>query len=378
MRIVIAMDSFKGSLSAEVSCRAVAEGLRQGMAQVSTVCYPMADGGEGTVACMVSGGRGKTLCRTVFGPFGDLIKADFGILDDGKTGVVETASASGIAGLRPEILDPQQATTYGTGQLILSALEAGCRRVIVGLGGSATNDGGMGALQALGIRFYAEDGTLLGWGGREMERVAHIDCSRRNALLEEAELLLACDVTNPFFGPEGAAFVFAPQKGASPQMTERLDLGLRNLAFRYREAFGTDVSELPGSGAAGGLCGGLVAGCGGIIYGGFDIIAETVGLVSAVSDCDFVITGEGKTDGQTRFGKLPYRVGELAARSGVPCICVSGGVVPEAANLYACGVTCLFDTTLLPMSVSDAMDRGEASLRFVSQNIGRLLSVQKK
>ncbi len=372
MKITVAMDSFKGSLTALQACEAVRRGLSFGV-QGEYFLIPMADGGEGTVACMAAACGGEVRTESVPDLFGREKVCDYALLRN-STVVVETAMAAGIADLKPEERDVLRASTFGVGMQIRNALSRGCKRVIVGLGGSATTDGALGALQALGVDFYDERGGKipLGAGGGSLSSVVRADASHMVAL-NGAEILYACDVTNPLYGESGAAYVYGPQKGADEETVKLLDAGLRSFAQVLANCFGRDISLVPGAGAAGGLCGGLLAALGGSVRSGFDILAEAAGLEEKISSSDFVITGEGKTDGQTVFGKLPCRVGQTAKKYDVPVLLISGSVMESACDLYEHGITALFDTVPAPMSLDSVMAKAEKSLEFTAKNVGRLI-----
>lgn len=373
MKIVIAMDSFKGSLTAPQACDAVREGFFAVLPAAEYSCVPMADGGEGTVACMAScaGAAGKGY-ETVPDLFGREKRAEYAVMSDG-TVVLETAMTAGIADLKPEERNVLTASTFGVGAQIKSAVARGAKKIVIGFGGSATNDGGLGALQALGVVFYDAKGIQIpsGAGGEAMERVARAD-PEKTVDLSGVSFVFACDVTNPYCGKDGAAYVYAPQKGADPDTVVRLDRGLAHFGAVLESAFGRPILKTPGSGAAGGLCGGLLALTGAQIRSGFEVLSEAAGLESAVKNADLVITGEGKTDAQTAFGKLPCRVGRLGKKYGVPVLCVSGSVDSSARALYDEGITALFDTVPCPLSLDDAMKNAAGSLRFTCENIARL------
>lgn len=352
VKVVIAMDSFKGSLAAWEACDAAEEGIRRALPNVQVIKLPAADGGEGTVEAFVRACGGTVERRLVTGLFGEPVEGSIGLLDGRRTAVVETASASGLTLVPADRLDPLCATSYGTGELICAALEMGVRRLIVGLGGSGTCDGGMGALEALGVRFYDAAGSPLHGCGEAMQHIAHISVDGLTARLHEVELTLACDVRNPFYGPNGAAYVFAPQKGADAQAVTLLDTGLRNFALRTLAATGMDISRLAGAGAAGGLGGGLMAFCGAQMKPGIELLLQTCGFDAHVQDADVVITGEGKTDGQTLEGKVPMGVAAAAKRFGKPVVCVSGGV-ERSAQLHDAGLDVLLSIARGPASLVD-------------------------
>ncbi len=372
MEILIAMDSFKGSLTAPQACAAVARGMAE-IPGAHCTSVPMADGGEGTSACFAAV-SGEMVYEKVPDLFGREKTCGYALLDGGNTAVVEMAQAAGIADLMPEELDVLRASTYGVGCQIRNAVCRGCKKIIIGLGGSATTDGGLGALQALGVDFYDKNNRLLspGAGGKDLPSVIRADLSNMISV-EGIQILYACDVTNPYYGKNGAAFVYGPQKGADPDTVVFLDQGLNSFSKVLETAFFVDLSTLSGAGAAGGLCGGLYAALGGKIQSGFDLLAAHAGLEEKIAKADFVITGEGKTDGQTAFGKLPCKVGEMAQKYGVLALILSGSLSSSAADLYPHGITALFDTVPAPTTLENALEQAEENLTFTARNVARLM-----
>ncbi|MCG3177890.1 MAG: Glycerate 3-kinase [Phycisphaerae bacterium] len=328
MNILIAPDSFKESADAVTVADAIARGVRAARPDATVDACPMADGGEGTVAALVAATGGTIRSRFVRGPLGQMTLAGFGLLGDGRTAVVEMAAASGLVLVPRAQRDPTRTTTYGTGELIAAALDEGASRIIVGIGGSATTGGGAGMAQAMGYRFLDAAGTALppGLAGGFLADVARIDAGRRDARLAAVEVIAACDVDNPLTGPRGAAAVYGPQKGATPEMVWLLDANLRHWADLIARELGVAVNELPGAGAAGGLGAGLVAFCGATLRSGIEIVIEAAKLADRIRAADLVITGEGRLDGQSMSGKTAIGVARLAKRLGVPAIAVVGGV----------------------------------------------------
>lgn len=375
MKIVVAMDSFKGSLSAPAACEAVCRGFRSEVPGASFSLIPMADGGEGTVECIAAACGVDVSFETVPDLFGRSKECAYVLLDGGETAVIETAMAAGIADLKPNERDVLSASTYGVGMQMRNALQRGCKKIILGLGGSATTDCALGALQALGVEFFDSDGARIadGAGGGMLSRIAFADASRMISS-EGVEFVYACDVTNPLYGRDGAAFVYAPQKGADEATVVDLDLGLRHFSAVLAQCFGRDISQVPGSGAAGGLCGGLLCGLGGTVRSGFEILSDAARLEEKIASADLVVTGEGKTDGQTAFGKLPCRIGETARKYAVPAIVVSGSVLPSATDLYDHGITALFDTVPSPATLENVMENAEKNLEFTARNVARTVS----
>ena len=332
MKVVIAPDSFKESLAADRVCEAIARGVRRVCPEARIDQIPMADGGEGTVDALVAATGGSPRTSTVRGPRGEPVEAAWGVLgddggDDGSA-VVEMAAASGLALLPPKRRNPELTTTYGTGQLILDALEAGARRILVGIGGSATNDGGVGAAQAVGVRFLdAQDRPLpTGLGGGGLAEVVRIDPEGRDARVGAARIQVACDVDNPLCGPRGASAVYGPQKGATPTQIDRLDRNLAYLADLIERDLGVKVRDVSGAGAAGGLGAGLIAFCGATLQPGIMLVMEAVRFAPRIADGDLVITGEGRIDRQSMMGKVIEGVGRAAKAAGVPAIALVGAV----------------------------------------------------
>lgn len=362
MKIVIAPDSFKESLGAAEAAAALAEGVIAACPSASVDLCPMADGGGGTVEAMVAATGGQFLTADVYDPMGREIRARFGLLGEvagaplpgqvglsaartladgegtpaagpgGPTAIIEMAAASGLALLAPDMRDPLRTTTFGTGGLILAALDAGAETIVVGLGGSATVDCGCGCAQALGVTFINADGrdAVCGLAGGGLAQIGRIDVSRRDPRLDRVRIRVACDVTNPLLGPNGAAAVYAPQKGATPEMVAQLEAGLSHLAEVIRRDLAIDVTQLVGGGAAGGLGTGLVAFAGATLEPGLPLVAEAVGLAKRLSEADLCITGEGRLDAQSAAGKTTVGVAEIARAKSVPVICIPGQVAADA------------------------------------------------
>ncbi|HHY46660.1 MAG TPA: glycerate kinase [Firmicutes bacterium] len=380
MKIVVAPDSFKGSLSSLEVANAIAEGLRAAIRGVEVVTVPMADGGEGTVEAMVLATGGRMLEAEVTGPLGDKVRARFGILGDGKTGVVEMAQASGLPLVPPEKRNPMVTTTFGTGELIHACIKAGCRDIILAIGGSATNDGGAGMAQALGAHLLDRDQKEIGFGGGELRRLDRIivDDMLPEIRRGEVSVVVACDVDNPLTGPRGASAVYGPQKGATPEMVEILDAALAHYAEIIRRDLRKDVNDLPGAGAAGGLGAGLVAFLNASLRPGVEIVIEAVGLDNMVRDADLVITGEGHIDFQTAFGKTPLGVAKVANRHHVPCVAIAGGIGKGVEVLYERGIQAIIGITRKPMPLEEAMTRAEELLRDTAYTVGAIFLAGRK
>ncbi len=373
MKVVIAPDSFKGSLDAAQVCAALERGVQAAVPDVETVCVPLADGGEGTVSALVAATGGRLVTRDVSGPLGEPTSAAFGMLGDGKTAVLEMAAASGLTLIAPAARNPLLTTTFGTGELMRAALDLGAEKLIIGIGGSATTDGGAGMAQALGARMLDRAGVAIprATGGRLCE-IARIDGSGLDARLASTEVVVACDVDNPLYGERGAAAVYGPQKGATPQMVAALDAGLQHFAGRLREDLGADVAAVAGAGAAGGLGAGLMAFCGARLQRGIDIVIEAVGLRRQLAGANLVLTGEGRIDAQTAHGKTPHGVARVAADAGVPVVAIGGSVDIGAGGLDC--FTAVLPMLPEPMTLAEAMaaDRAEAMLEFVAGQVVRM------
>ncbi len=334
MRILIAPQEFKGSLTATEAARFIADGLRRALPDAELDLAPLADGGPGTVEALVEATNGRYVETEVRDPLGRPVRARWGVLGgaSGGTAVIEMAAASGLTLLLVAERDPLTASTYGTGELIRAALDAGCSRLIVGAGGSATNDGGAGMAQALGARLLDDAGDDLPPGGAALARLERVDVTGLDPRLQDAEVTVASDVTNALCGPEGASFVYGPQKGAAHGDVRLLDTALANYARVIARDLGPDVASIPGSGAAGGLAAGLIAFCGARVRPGFDVVARAVGLQERIRRADVVVTGEGRLDRQTAFGKTPAGVARLSRRLGRAVVAVVGEVIGKEAE----------------------------------------------
>jgi len=375
VRIVIAPDSFKGSLSALGVAAAMERGVRAVFPDAEVVKIPVADGGEGTVEALVEATAGSLRSQRVHGPLGDAVEARWGVLGDGRTAVLEMAAASGLPLVPREKRDPRVTSTVGTGELLRAALDAGLPRAILGIGGSATNDGGAGLARALGVRFLDAKGRDLPEGGAALRGLARIDSSRLDPRLERVELLVACDVDNPLTGPRGASAVYGPQKGATPEMVRELDAALARYAEVARQTTGRDVGAVPGAGAAGGLGAGLLFFTPAKLRPGVEIVLEATGFEEKVRGAALVFTGEGRTDFQTSMGKAPVGVAAAAKRHGVPVVCLSGGLGPGADEVLERGIDALASAMPGPMSLEEAVAGGAALVEAAAARACRLLKV---
>ena len=359
MRIVIAPDKFKGSLTASQAAEALARGARAAAPSAEIRTVPMADGGEGVAEALVAATGGTFREVPVTGPLGTLHDARFGLLGDGRTAVVEMAAAAGLALVPPGRRDPRKTTTRGVGELILAAVRAGVDRLIVGIGGSATNDGGAGLAQALGFRLLDARGRDLGPGGGALSALDRIVPPGEPRALQRVRVRVACDVTNPLCGPSGASVVYGPQKGATPEMVEELDRNLDRLARVVERDLGIDMAETPGSGAAGGLGGGLVAFAGGKLERGVDLVIEAVGLADALQGADLCLTGEGSLDAQSAFGKTAVGVARLARSLGVPTFALAGSIGEGARRCLDEGLDAYFPICPGPVTLDQAIARAD-------------------
>ena len=375
MKIVIAPDSYKGSIYAYDAAKAMADGVRRVLPDAEVVLVPVADGGDGTLETLVETSGGRIMTSEVTGPLGNRVSAQWGAMGDGVTAVAEMARTSGLALVSLEDRDPLNATTYGLGEVILEALEAGFRRFILGIGGSATNDAGAGMAQALGVRLLDADGAELPPGGAALARLARIDTSGLDPRAADADFDVACDVNNPLTGPEGASAVYGPQKGATPAIVQQLDAALAHFARVVKRDLGADVDGVPGSGAAGGLGGGIMAFLGGRLRPGVDIVLDKVDLASRLGGADLIITGEGCMDFQTVYNKAPIGVARLAGERNIPVIGVSGSLGDGFTDVHEHGISAAVAITHAPMTLEEATDRAAELIASATEQAMRLVSV---
>ena len=354
MRVVVAPQEFKGSLTAVEAATAIETGVRTIWPDAEIDSAPVADGGPGTVEAIVHAANGRTSIARVDGPLGSPVDARWGRIDAGRCAVIEMAAASGLALLRPEHLDPRRASTHGVGQLIKHALDANVERILIGVGGSATNDAGAGMAEALGAVLLDDDGQRLPPGGAALRNLASIEIDRLDPRLAEVEIRVLCDVQNPLLGPEGASAVYGPQKGADPACVAQLDRALANVAAILERDLNASVAEIPGAGAAGGLAAGLMAFCGATLQSGFAAVSDAVRLPERIAQADLVITGEGRLDTQSAYGKTVAGVAQLAHAANVPCLAVAGLIDGRAALP---GLTDREASTPIGMSIEEAMSR---------------------
>lgn len=376
MKILIAPDSFKNALSAMKVGASLREGLHRAMPGAKIRVVPMADGGEGTVESVIDATGGRLVKVKVHDPLMREIEADFGITGDGDTAIIEMASASGIQLIRPDERDPWITSTYGTGELIRKALDEGCRTILLGIGGSATNDCGTGMAMALGVNFIDREGNPLKHGGGALGEVRDIDLTGLDKRIRKTRILVACDVSNPLTGPSGASLVYGPQKGADESMVRMLDSNLSVFAGLIHKQLGKDVDKVRGSGAAGGLGAGLIAFLNGKLVQGVPAIAERIGLEESVKWADLVITGEGSIDFQTQFGKTPFGVAQIAKKHNKPVIAVAGTVGDGAEVLYSKGFNAIISIMDRPTTLEEAIRQTPELLESAGERIGRLINLK--
>lgn len=367
-KIVIASDSFKGSLSSAEVAACGERAVHRLFPDCKVVQLPVADGGEGTVETLTAALGGQSVTAIVHDPLGRLITARYGWIAQEQTALIEMAAASGLPLLPLEERNPWLTSTYGTGELIQNALERGCHKFLIAIGGSATNDGGMGLLQALGFRFLDAEGKELPGCGGSLQQIQQIDSSGVLVDLAQCQFTVACDVTNPFYGPTGAAYVFAPQKGADAEMVEALDQGLRHFAQLIHTTQGIAIDQLAGAGAAGGLGGGLVAFLNARLTPGIEMVLDALRFDTQITGADLIITGEGKLDAQTCMGKTPLGILRRAQQQGIPVVAL-GGAVEASEALNQCGFLAVFPILPYPTSLTEAMDSS-----FTQQNIERTIA----
>ncbi len=372
---VLAPDSFKGSMTAKQVCDAMERGIKTLLPEVECIKVPMADGGEGTMQSLIDATNGRICKMEVTGPLNNPVNASYGITNDGNTAVIEMASASGIHLVSEKDKNPLITTTYGTGELVKACLDKGVKKIILGIGGSATNDGGAGFAQALGVKFIDASGKDLPFGGATLLSLDKIDISGIDPRLKEVEIEVACDVTNPLCGQTGASYVFGHQKGADKEMIEILDKALENYACIIKRDLNIDVKDIPGSGAAGGLGAGLLAFTGAKLKKGIEIVIDYTNLEEKIKRADIVFTGEGSIDFQTQYGKTPFGVAQLAKSAGKPVIAIAGHIGEGVEELYNAGFDAIFGINNGIMNLEEAMKKGEENVERTMENIIRALKI---
>lgn len=372
MKIVIAPDSYKESLTAKEVCQSIENGLIKVWKDAEIIHVPVADGGEGTVQSLVDATDGHIINLTVTGPLVEKVPAFYGILGDGKTAVIEMAAASGLHHVDPENRDPKQTSSFGTGELIKHALDNGASKLIIGLGGSATNDGGIGMLAALGVQFSDKDNQAVTTNGAGLSTIERIDTTKMDARLNECEILVACDVDNPLCGPRGASATFGQQKGATPSDIELLDSGLKHFSDVVANQLNKNIIDVAGGGAAGGMGAALIGFTKAMLKPGIDIVIETVELENKLRDADIVITGEGRIDWQTVYGKTPMGVAQSAKKYNIPVIAMAGCVGDNYQAVYEHGIDAVFVAIPRPLDLPTAFAEAAVNLENLAENVARL------
>jgi len=378
VKIVIAPQGFKGNLTALQVAQAISKGVKRVVSDAETTLKPMADGGEGTVQALVDATGGKMMATEVTGPLGEPVTAHWGMLSDKTTAVIEMAAASGLPLVPPERRHPLVTTTYGTGELIRAALDSGCRKLIIGIGGSATNDGGAGMAQALGARFLDAEGEELPSGGAALAKLERIDVSHLDSRLADFDVTLASDVNNPLCGPKGASAIYGPQKGATPEMVKQLDAALAHYADVIQKDLGVDFRDVPGAGAAGGLGMGLMVFLKAKLIPGIDVVIKATNFVAALKGADLVFTAEGRIDRQSAMGKVPTGVALKAKEFGIPVIALAGEVAEDCVLVYEQGIDAVFCIAPGPISLDQSMAEAEKLIVNTAENAMRLFMCQRK
>lgn len=373
MKIVIAPDSYKESLSALEVAAAIESGFREIFPTAEYVKIPVADGGEGTVEAMVAATKGRIVKVAVKGPLGEQAEGFYGISGDEQSAFIEMAAASGLEMVPSAKRDPLITTSWGTGDLIRHALDAGVKHIIIGIGGSATNDGGAGMVQALGAKLLDERGKQIAAGGAALEKLARIDISELDKRLADCRIEVACDVTNPLIGKEGASAVFGPQKGATPEMIARLDNALEHYAKLIARDLDIDVLNLAGGGAAGGMGAALYAFCGAELRQGIEIVTDALALDEHVRNADLVITGEGRIDSQTVHGKVPVGVAKVAKRHNIPVIGIAGSLTADVGVVHEHGIDAVFSVLYTICSLEEALANAGENVRMTARNVAAVL-----
>ncbi len=379
MKIILAPDSFKGNLTSLEVAIAFEKGIKRVLPRANCIKIPMADGGEGTVQSLIDGIGGEIIRKRVIGPIGQKVFARYGLLSNG-TAVIEMAEASGLPLVTTRQKNPTKTTTFGTGELIIDAINKGAKKIIIGIGGSATNDGGVGMAQALGVRFHdSKDKEIKQHGsGGMLKKIVKIDTRETNKVLKNINIIVACDVDNPLCGRLGASYIFGPQKGATPAMVRVLDDNLKHLAKIIKQSLKKDISKLKGAGAAGGLGAGLVAFAKAKMKSGVDIVIDATNLERHMKNTNLVITGEGRVDSQTAYGKTPSGVAKSARKHGIPTLVIGGGITDDAKDIFSHGIDALESACARDMSLEDAIKHSREHLANAAERAIRLVLVGKK
>ncbi|WP_318519010.1 glycerate kinase [Photobacterium leiognathi] len=377
MKIIIAPDSYKESLTAMEVATAIENGFRQVMPNAEYIKLPMADGGEGTVQSLVDASNGNIIEHSVTGPLGEQVNGFFGLMGDGKTAIIEMAAASGLHLVSLELRNPMLTTSFGTGELILAALDKGVEHIIVGIGGSATNDGGIGMAQALGVRFLDENNKQISYGGGALDRLHRIDISNIDPRLVSVKLEVACDVDNPLCGEKGASQVFGPQKGATPEMVTQLDNNLAHYAEIIKRDLGKNVKDMAGAGAAGGMGAALLGIFNAQLRPGIEIVMDAVNLADVLQDADLVITGEGRIDSQTIHGKTPIGVARTAKRFNKPVIGIAGSLSHDCNVVHEHGIDAVFSVVPRSVSLAEALAEATINVELTARNVAAIYALAR-
>ncbi|WP_305407500.1 glycerate kinase [Photobacterium leiognathi] len=377
MKIIIAPDSYKESLTAMEVATAIENGFRQVIPNAEYIKLPMADGGEGTVQSLVDASNGTIIEHSVTGPLGEQVNGFFGLMGDDKTAIIEMAAASGLHLVSLELRNPMLTTSFGTGELILAALDKGVEHIIVGIGGSATNDGGIGMAQALGVRFLDENNKQISFGGDALDRLHHIDISNIDPRLISVKLEVACDVDNPLCGEKGASQVFGPQKGATPEMVTQLDNNLAHYAEIIKRDLGKDVKDIAGAGAAGGMGAALLGLFNAQLRPGIEIVMDAVNLADVLKDADLVITGEGRIDSQTIHGKTPIGVARTAKRFNKPVIGIAGCLSYDCDVVHEHGIDAVFSVVPRSVSLAEALAEAAINVELTARNVAAIYALAR-
>ncbi|WP_373598972.1 glycerate kinase family protein [Paraclostridium bifermentans] len=376
MKVVIAIDSLKGSLTSIEAATAIKQGILNVDGNIDIEIKPLADGGEGTVEALVEGMNGEIKTISVTGPILEKVDATYGILKDTNTAIIEMAQASGLPLVPQDLRNPLNTTTYGVGEIIKEAIKKGCRNFIVGIGGSATNDCGIGMLQALGFEFYNKENKLVGLGGKELNEIKYIKTNNRLKELDECKFRIACDVNNPLYGENGAAYIYGPQKGATEEIVKELDEGLRNFAKVVKSDLNKDIANVEGVGAAGGLGFGFLGFLNAKLESGIKIILDEIKLEESVKNADIVITGEGRLDNQTAMGKAPIGVAKLAKKHNAKVIAIAGCTTEDAVECNKEGIDAYFSIVNSTMSIEEAM-KPEIAKNNIIQTVTQVFNLIK-
>jgi len=375
-KAVLIPDSFKGTLSSKEICSIIERSIRHHFPKCQILSIPVADGGEGSVDCFLEALGGEKIYETVKGPYFEEMRSYYGLINDGETAVIEMSCCAGLP-LVEGRKDPSKTTTYGVGQLILAAAKRGCKKIIVGLGGSSTNDGGCGAAAAVGVRFFDESGNSFIPVGGTLRDIEKIDLSLRSGLLSGIEITAMCDIDNPMYGKTGAAYIFGPQKGADPVMIEELDMGLINLCKVIKQASGKDLKDVPGGGAAGAMGAGMIAFFDSELRMGIETVLDTVNFDNVISDADMIFTGEGRLDTQSLRGKVVIGVAGRAKKKDIPVTVIAGGT-DDVQEAYEAGVTSVFTINRLPQDFQVSRLKSRENMEATIDNILRLMKSVNK